>query len=159
MKTYQLSDMRIGKTTLLTPGSAYDVARLELLGWTIGDGSGPTHELGDYFLADGTYRGCDTNRVEPVVTRASEDAACTRSPLFPFDFDMGISMEKTHPVSAAYQAALGPRLAKHVSAKLGSPATFLRWDRDAKTGADIPVFKVAASVTSFARDLGLTVEN
>lgn len=44
-----------------------------------------------------------------------------------------------------YRDAMGPRLAGHVSVKLGTTATFIRWDRDSKTGADVPVFSVPAN--------------
>lgn len=69
-------------------------------------------------------------------------------------------MTKTNDRSAAldrYRDALGPRLAGHVSAKLGVEAEFIRWDLDRKTGADVPVFRVPASHANEAIRLGLRV--
>lgn len=55
-------------------------------------------------------------------------------------------------------ATLPSRLASHVSAKLGTEARFVRWQRDPRTGADTPIFAVPAHTLTAARALGLTVE-
>jgi hypothetical protein len=58
-----------------------------------------------------------------------------------------------------FNGALPARLGAIVAAKLGTTATFLRWERDHKTGADVPVFSVPVEHHAQARALGLTVEN
>lgn len=50
------------------------------------------------------------------------------------------------------------RLTAAVAKRLGVTVAFLRWDRDSRTGADIPVFAVPAAIIVDARALGLTAE-
>lgn len=60
--------------------------------------------------------------------------------------------------ASAIAATLPSRLANHVSQRLGTEATFVRWERDPRTGADTPVFAVPAHAVLAAKALGLTVE-
>jgi hypothetical protein len=59
----------------------------------------------------------------------------------------------------SHNERLAQRLADGVSAKLGTPVEFARWERDSKTGADVPVFRVPAGLMAQAKSLGLTVES
>lgn len=58
----------------------------------------------------------------------------------------------------AIAATLPSRLANHVSQRLGTDCSFVGWQRDPKTGADVPIFAVPAHAVIAARALGLTVE-
>lgn len=59
--------------------------------------------------------------------------------------------------SPAIAATLPSRLAHHVSQRLGTEATFVRWQRN-PNGSDTPVFAVPAHAVIAAKALGLTVE-
>lgn len=51
----------------LTKGQKYDESVMTWIGWSDGDGSGHDgYNVGDYFEADGTYRGADENGIEPL---------------------------------------------------------------------------------------------
>ena len=52
----------------LEKGNVYDPSKMELLGWTNGDGSGSMgYNFADYFDADGRYLGPDCCGIEPDV--------------------------------------------------------------------------------------------
>lgn len=55
-------------------------------------------------------------------------------------------------------ATLHVRLTDAVAHRLGVTVSFLRWQRDPRTGADTPIFVVPADRVQDARALGLTVE-
>lgn len=59
------------RTTLIR-GTVYDVADLDHVGWTRGDGSSTAgYHWQDYFRADGTYLGPDVHGIEPTFNLAA----------------------------------------------------------------------------------------
>jgi hypothetical protein len=51
----------------LTKGNTYDLATLNCIGWTAGDGSGSEgYNVADYFDATGRYLGADDHGIEPI---------------------------------------------------------------------------------------------
>jgi hypothetical protein len=61
--------LKLGKTWLPVEGVQYTVAGLTLVDWTEGDGTGSEgYRLGDYFDAEGFYRGPDQHGIEPIVS-------------------------------------------------------------------------------------------
>jgi len=49
-------------------GRKYNLDAIELIDWTVGDGSGNEgYDVWDYFHSDGSYKGPDIYGIEPVV--------------------------------------------------------------------------------------------
>ena len=52
----------------LIPGRPYNVPRLRLIRWTVGDGTSTDgYHLADYFDPLGRYRGPDVHGIAPIV--------------------------------------------------------------------------------------------
>ena len=64
----------------LTKGNRYDVTRLALEAWTMGDGTGHEgYDVWAYFESRGTYLGPDEHGIEPLVTEQARDGRVAES--------------------------------------------------------------------------------
>jgi hypothetical protein len=102
----------------LRKGKRYDVGKLQLVGWTRGDGSSVSgYNLYDYFTSDGRYLGADQHRIAPIVKRKANNPG-------------GRKLTKKQRKAKAARTAKKTRVAKAAKALLkavrGNPARRFR---------------------------------
>lgn len=70
---YAPAAWEISEDGQMAVGGTYDVSRLRLIGWTVGDGTGHEgYHLADYFRSAGQYSGPDAHSIEPLVEETDD---------------------------------------------------------------------------------------